>query len=1509
MEWSGKADGSPLGSKRADGISPLTMQPQREEAVPMACFQPVEGTFLSRHGESSILCVTERSQESSTVALPPKDSQSSPAIKDDSSYHWSGFGKEALPAHSASPTDDCKQKDERNVMSQNCSVSKGLFDTAQGNCSNTQFDSFSKNSFPKSDVSKCSNVESKAAGSTLSDEVIGEVPCLIGNNVGDVKGQNPITPFKYKDETTEKEEELPDTSKGLLKNSSLAMGAETHESRVPISPRVTFNIKAINDLFAPEDEQTSPSQNHSDAPMLQAQDLKVAKDSDVPHEHKLGDGACEQPDKDTLSFVDHNAIVSKDTTRGLKSHEGSGRKLGVIRSHTVPNIYEDRAPDDQDKNTDLSQQESSGKLQIADGQKLERQYSMQCFGNKSAAFGDMTDTDSENKGIQNLDQQVEREKLRNDNLNIGTTLTSLKNESETEKDIFQCPVNVDMVHKDVSLRAQDTAVCQNASGKSFTSDILSSSTNTTSHKREEMPMKENNEIKNQNTLSSIMLSDSSNKESNNLECQQNLLKNTEQHIEKHITTTPDTSQTQLEEISSTKNALENASFLPPNSIKNNVGEIKEKNNKDENIEYNANQEDVKQIQHHQRNESATEAFATNATDKKNSDIDIGLNISRGKESNMNKAEKQSICDDDKSHKTAQGQDRLSPYEYKADETKADSSSEEELQDHASTPAEAVDSGKLFTVNVSGNNSAQTSSHDLPHLLAPETEVLQEVQEEEESDEEPYSPNIKMSPVQIVPALKTQQTCDHSPAVEYMELNMSTVEDNANEADVLKSVFISESSSAKVDLKLNDTMPKVVKAQETDQSSSGAFATTNIEGDIFKSPLMRSDLPVLSAKESKYHPAGVLFENILPAKAPSGAAERRQGSMKYSLSVDVSMMQHSDEADRLFLHKKDLGVVSEESKGTIVEADHSRGGTQEELQFNTFQVNTSEKTQIKPCIERQNANESKKAVGAEQEGIAAKTLETTQNEDQTKISESHDSVQVDEEAFMESGEFKKEKQVEAGPMKAAFTQSSETHGLTEIKGTAGLQMNQDESLVEKTEDEESQVHDAQKVDVKQKVYSLALTEPKPSILEGEEKQEVPESELLGKESQKLIEGLKVKEESDQIDENYQSYENKEMQHLETTPIVNEQETAVTDKVDKKIVDDKSVMATAEKTSPKKELDMKQEKKRKVDKKRDISKKTEPVSRSPTRSRKSAEHATRPGSPRKRQRVPKSERLLPSPAPSNKVGSPGRKSKSAEHSHRQSMAKNPCVNTVTPSSQTAPIRRPSSGKSMKSSQVKHPVTSTPLCSGSVKSSTPKPTASTGKLARPSSFGTDLNKKDVSRSAEKKNECTTPGSASTTSMIPGPPSSHTVTPGTPGSMESKSLSSRTKVKIFNKKMDFSHVQAKCGSLANIKHVPGGGNVQILVKKIDIRHVTPKCGSKDNINHKPGRGKLHMQSPKADFKSKAHPMATSMENAEHASKNEADTLSTTSKVSSVGSPSQSDFPVQQAQIMASEVAVTQAK
>ncbi|MEE6510050.1 hypothetical protein FKM82_029121 [Ascaphus truei] len=103
--------------------------------------------------------------------------------------------------------------------------------------------------------------------------------------------------------------------------------------------------------------------------------------------------------------------------------------------------------------------------------------------------------------------------------------------------------------------------------------------------------------------------------------------------------------------------------------------------------------------------------------------------------------------------------------------------------------------------------------------------------------------------------------------------------------------------------------------------------------------------------------------------------------------------------------------------------------------------------------------------------------------------------------------------------------------------------------------------------------------------------------------------------------------------------------------------------------------------------------------------------------------------------------------------------------------------------------------------------------------------------------------------------------------------------KVQIVSKKVNYSHVQSKCGSKDNIKHVPGGGNVtnapkltagsarpqassgpkpdsanvQILSKKVDVSKVSSKCGSKTNIKHKPGGGDVKIEGNKGIPKNKA--------------------------------------------------------
>ncbi|XP_068952055.1 microtubule-associated protein 4 isoform X3 [Petaurus breviceps papuanus] len=89
--------------------------------------------------------------------------------------------------------------------------------------------------------------------------------------------------------------------------------------------------------------------------------------------------------------------------------------------------------------------------------------------------------------------------------------------------------------------------------------------------------------------------------------------------------------------------------------------------------------------------------------------------------------------------------------------------------------------------------------------------------------------------------------------------------------------------------------------------------------------------------------------------------------------------------------------------------------------------------------------------------------------------------------------------------------------------------------------------------------------------------------------------------------------------------------------------------------------------------------------------------------------------------------------------------------------------------------------------------------------------------------------------------------------------------KVQIVSKKVSYSHVQSKCGSKDNIKHVPGGGNVQIQNKKVDISKVASKCGSKANIKHKPGGGDIKIENQKLNFKEKAQAKVGSLDNVGH--------------------------------------------
>ncbi|KAL6084897.1 hypothetical protein STEG23_037204, partial [Scotinomys teguina] len=105
----------------------------------------------------------------------------------------------------------------------------------------------------------------------------------------------------------------------------------------------------------------------------------------------------------------------------------------------------------------------------------------------------------------------------------------------------------------------------------------------------------------------------------------------------------------------------------------------------------------------------------------------------------------------------------------------------------------------------------------------------------------------------------------------------------------------------------------------------------------------------------------------------------------------------------------------------------------------------------------------------------------------------------------------------------------------------------------------------------------------------------------------------------------------------------------------------------------------------------------------------------------------------------------------------------------------------------------------------------------------------------------------------------------PKAAGSIGSAQRPSAGKVQIVSKKVSYSHIQSKCGSKDNIKHVPGGGNVQIQNKKVDISKVSSKCGSKANIKHKPGGGDVKIESQKLNFKEKAQAKVGSLDNVGH--------------------------------------------
>ncbi|KAM6161073.1 microtubule-associated protein 4 [Erethizon dorsatum] len=168
--------------------------------------------------------------------------------------------------------------------------------------------------------------------------------------------------------------------------------------------------------------------------------------------------------------------------------------------------------------------------------------------------------------------------------------------------------------------------------------------------------------------------------------------------------------------------------------------------------------------------------------------------------------------------------------------------------------------------------------------------------------------------------------------------------------------------------------------------------------------------------------------------------------------------------------------------------------------------------------------------------------------------------------------------------------------------------------------------------------------------------------------------------------------------------------------------------------------------------------------------------------------------------------------------------------------------------------------------------KPSSSAPKLSRPATAAPAPDLKNIrSKVGSTENIKHQPGGgrAKVEKKTEAAPTARKPEPNaitkTAGPIASVQKSPAGKVQIVSKKVSYSHIQSKCGSKDNIKHVPGGGNVQIQNQKVDISKVSSKCGSKANIKHKPGGGDVKIESQKLNFKEKAQAKVGSLDNVGH--------------------------------------------
>ncbi|XP_047551024.1 microtubule-associated protein 4 isoform X8 [Lutra lutra] len=173
---------------------------------------------------------------------------------------------------------------------------------------------------------------------------------------------------------------------------------------------------------------------------------------------------------------------------------------------------------------------------------------------------------------------------------------------------------------------------------------------------------------------------------------------------------------------------------------------------------------------------------------------------------------------------------------------------------------------------------------------------------------------------------------------------------------------------------------------------------------------------------------------------------------------------------------------------------------------------------------------------------------------------------------------------------------------------------------------------------------------------------------------------------------------------------------------------------------------------------------------------------------------------------------------------------------------------------------------------KPTSAKPSSSAPRLSRPSTNASAPDLKNVrSKVGSTENIKHQPGGGrakvekKTEASAPARKPEPNAVAKTAGPIASVQKPPAGKVQIVSKKVSYSHIQSKCGSKDNIKHVPGGGNVQIQNKKVDISKVSSKCGSKANIKHKPGGGDVKIESQKLNFKEKAQAKVGSLDNVGH--------------------------------------------